>query len=222
MLRLVLVRHSESMATVNRIVGGPRSCTGLSDLGRRQAEALRDRLARTGEIKADVLLASGLPRAAETAKILAAALGGLDVVTDDDLREHDPGPEFDGVSWDVAQAQIDPRQWESDPYLFGFPGGETVAAFQLRAATALHHVVAAHPGQSLVVVTHGGVIDTAVRSLLGLPMVGGFSLWTVNASLTELLRADEPGAHWVLLRYNDAAHLEGLPRETPSAVASGQ
>ena len=49
--RLVLVRHAESMATVRRIVGGPRSCTGLSELGRRQAEALRDRLARTGEVR---------------------------------------------------------------------------------------------------------------------------------------------------------------------------
>ena len=56
--RLVLIRHGESQVTVDRVVGGSKTCSGLSDRGRRQAEALRDRLARTGELQADVLLAS--------------------------------------------------------------------------------------------------------------------------------------------------------------------
>ena len=42
--RLILIRHGESNVTVERILGGEKSCTGLSDLGRAQACALRDRL----------------------------------------------------------------------------------------------------------------------------------------------------------------------------------
>ena len=42
--RLILVRHGESVATVNRVIGGPRTCAGLSELGRQQAERLRERL----------------------------------------------------------------------------------------------------------------------------------------------------------------------------------
>jgi len=214
MTRLVLVRHGESVATVKRIVGGPRSCTGLSELGRRQSEALRDRLARTGEIKADALVSSALPRASQTAEILAPALGGLDVVTVEDLREHDPGRKLDGMAWADVTVGKDPRQWENEPYLAGFPGGETVAEFQLRAAAALHGLLAERVGSTVVVVTHGGVIDVALRSLLRLPLVGGFYLWTLNASLTELTRRDEPDARWVLRRYNDIAHLDGMPNDT--------
>ena len=73
--RFVLVRHGESVATVNRFIGGFRTCTGLSDLGRQQAERLRDRLARTGEVAGDRLYASNFARARETAEIIAPALG---------------------------------------------------------------------------------------------------------------------------------------------------
>ncbi len=55
---LVLVRHGESNVTVNRVIGGYRSCSGLSGLGRRQADRLRERLATTLELTADVLISS--------------------------------------------------------------------------------------------------------------------------------------------------------------------
>jgi len=215
MTRMVLIRHGESTATVRRIVGGTAGDTGLSGLGRRQAEALRDRLGRTGELAPDLLVTSSMPRAAETAEIIAPALAAGDPIVVPDLREHDPGPDWDGLAYADVVAKIDVARWQRDPYTAGFPGGETVAAFQFRTATAVHELIAEHVGRSLVVVCHGGVIDVAIRSLLGLPMVGGFHLWTLNTSLSELTRADEHDERWVLRRYNDAAHLEGLPSETP-------
>ncbi len=74
--RLVLVRHGESVASVNRAIGGPRTCAGLSDHGRAQCDRLAARLAETGELGDVVLYASGYPRAQETAARLAGALGG--------------------------------------------------------------------------------------------------------------------------------------------------
>jgi probable phosphoglycerate mutase len=68
--RIVLVRHGESIVTVRRVLGGPRTCVGLSDLGKLQAAKLRDRLATTKEIAADVLISSAYPRAFQTADIV--------------------------------------------------------------------------------------------------------------------------------------------------------
>ena len=98
--RIVLVRHGESLAQERRIVGGHRGCEGLSDLGRRQAQALRNRLAQTGELAgAAALYASIMPRAIETASIISPAIGSLEVVRDCDFCEIHPG-EGDGLSWD--------------------------------------------------------------------------------------------------------------------------
>ena len=69
--RLVLVRHGESQASVARSIGGPRTCSGLSDLGRQQCERLAVRLAETGELADVVLYASHYPRAIETAELIA-------------------------------------------------------------------------------------------------------------------------------------------------------
>ena len=207
--RLVLVRHGESVATQQRYIGGYRSCRGLTDLGRRQAEALAQRLERTGELRADMLVSSNFPRAMETAAILAPALGGLEVVLDAGVGEHDPGPTCDGLRFsDFIERFGQDRDWE-DPYHENFPGGETIAAFHHRVATALHGLVRSHPGATVVVACHGGVVDVAFRSLLRLPIAGGFELHTLNTSLTVFER--RTANRWKLERYNDAAHLAGLP-----------
>ena len=181
-------------------------------LGRKQAEALAVRLARTGEVAADVLVASTMRRAIETAEILTPALGDLPIVPEPGVAEHEPGPEVDGLTFDeFVDRYGDPNWGAGDPYVVGFPGGETIADFRHRAATAFHRLAAAYDGATIVVVCHAGVIDVALRSFLDLSYHGAFEVATPNTSLTELTR---PGARWRLVRYNDAAHLEGLPPET--------
>ena len=68
--------------------------------------------------------------------------------------------------------------------------------------------VADHPGRTIVVCCHGGVVNAVLRMALRTPATGDFELFTTNASLTELLLV-RPG-RWRLVRYNDAAHLAGL------------
>jgi probable phosphoglycerate mutase len=72
---VVLIRHGESLANAGRLIGGPRSCGGLSALGRAQVEALGRRLKSTGELDGCVLMSSHFRRAVETASIIGAALG---------------------------------------------------------------------------------------------------------------------------------------------------
>jgi probable phosphoglycerate mutase len=211
--RLVLVRHAESMVTVNRVIGGPRTCVGLSPFGREQAEALRDRLAATGEITADALYASAYPRAIETAEIIAPALGGLDVKVDEGFGEHDPGPDCDGMTFDAFVERYGHPDWQGDPHAVTFPGGETIAAFHHRVGVALRAVLERHSDQSLVVVCHGGVVDAALRMALRTPPTGNFEVRTLNTSITELVLL-RPG-HWRLERYNDHAHLAALEPRSP-------
>ncbi|MBA2625291.1 MAG: histidine phosphatase family protein [Acidimicrobiia bacterium] len=213
--RLVLVRHGESNVSVEGIVGGPKTCSGLSPFGVRQVEALRDRLAATGEVRADVLLASTLRRAVETAEVLAPALGDLSVEQDEDLSEWLPG-ECDGLSWEEFTRRYRPEGWRFDPYEPFSPGGESLAEFQVRAASALSRVAREHAGRTVVIGCHGGIVEASMTAFLGLlHWRRDTRLATSNASLTELeLRARDQvegrAPVWRLVRYNDAAHRAGV------------
>ena len=65
---------------------------------------------------------------------------------------------------------------------------------------------------------HGGVMDAALRHALKVAQVGLFDIHTLNTSITEM-HLVRPG-RWRLIRYNDHAHLAGLPTETVQASAS--
>jgi probable phosphoglycerate mutase len=213
--RLVMIRHGESRVTVDRVIGGPRTCSGLSELGRRQVERLRDRLAETGELQATVLYASSYARAIETAEIIAPVLG-VSVREEPGFGEHDPGEECDGLAFSEFLERYGMPDWESDPHAITFPGGETVAEFHHRVGATVSRVVHEHRGGAIVVACHGGVIDAAFRALLRLPAHGAFELQTSNTSLSEFVTTRRD--RWRLVRYNDAAHIVGLPLQTPRSA----
>ena len=206
--RLVLVRHGESRATIERFVGGPRSCTGLTDHGRRQAEALRNRLSAGHDVEATALFASNFPRALETANIIAPSVGSLPVAVDSGWGEHDPGPDCDGMTYDEFIERFGMPRWDGDPHDVVYPGGETIAQFHDRVMEALRRTVRKHEGGTIVIACHAGVIDAVMRQTLHMHQTGKFELHTQNTSLTELLHVQ--GSKWRLVRYNDAAHLNGL------------
>jgi probable phosphoglycerate mutase len=211
---LVLIRHGEAQVHVDGILGGERSCSGLSTRGRQQATALRDRLKATGELDdVDVLYASTLPRAVETAEIIAPALGHPELRLDRELREFDPG-EADGLTWEEYEARY-PIPEVRDPHLRRAPGGESWAEFGERVERALGRVVEAHVDQTVVIACHGGVIEHAFH-LWGLSVLNGLHLDVENTGITEFLwgnpwpwHAPNPPS-WRLVRHNDAAHLRGL------------
>ena len=183
-----------------------------------QATRLCERWEKDPEFTADVLISSQFPRARETAEIISPALGGLPVEIVEGFGEHDPGEECDGITFDDFVSRYGERDWESDPFTVGFPGGETLAAFHLRVGASISEIVHRHPDQTVVITCHGGVIDAALRQALRAPAMGGFDIWTLNTSITEL-QLVRPG-RWRLLRYNDHAHLAGLERETARAEAA--
>ncbi|HEV7861298.1 MAG TPA: histidine phosphatase family protein [Acidimicrobiia bacterium] len=218
--RLVLIRHGESRSTVDRVVGGHRGCSGLTDRGVRQAKALRDRLADTGELaRATAVLTSILPRAIETAEIIAPAVGGLPVEQRCELCEIHPG-EGDGLTWEEFSTLYRPEGLASgNPFTAMAPGGESWASFFARVGEALLRAAADHAGETVVVVCHGGVIEGSFAALGGLPLRRPFDVRVENTSLTGWSYHPTDGdfhnpghrlARWRLDRFNDAAHLAGL------------
>lgn len=204
----MLVRHGESRATVERFVGGPRSCTGLTDHGRRQAEALRNRLSAGHDVEATALFASNFPRALETANIIAPAVGSLPVSVDSGWGEHDPGPDCDGMTYDEFIERFGVPRWDGDPHDVVYPGGETISQFHDRVMETLRRTVRKHEGGTIVIACHAGVIDAVMRQTLHMHQTGKFELHTQNTSLTELFHVQ--GSKWRLVRYNDSSHLNGL------------
>ena len=205
--RLVLIRHGESRATVERFIGGPRTCTGLTDFGRRQVEALRDRLISGKDVSATALYSSNFPRAVETAQIIAPALGSMPITVESGWGEHDPGPDLDGISYDAYVSKFGEPSW-GDPDEDVFPGGETVGQFHSRVISTLRETVRSNEGGTVVIACHGGVVDAVLRHTLHMHPTGKFELHTLNTSLTELVHVQ--GSKWRLVRYNDAAHLSSL------------
>ncbi len=214
--RLVLIRHGESRATVDGTLGGHQGCRGLTERGRRQAQALAGRLDRTGELSGtSVLLTSVLPRAIETAEIVAPALGSLEIERDCDFCELHVG-EADGLTWEELRSRYRPDGQPHGRFRPMAPGAESWATFSTRVGTALHGVASSHPGATVVVVCHGGVIEGSLTALGNLPLRRSFDVAIENTSLTEWRRPAEGAAgsddeiRWTLVRLNDTAHLAAV------------
>jgi probable phosphoglycerate mutase len=198
---IYLIRHGDYDELVDgKSVENP----GLSPRGMRQAELLRDRLARTGEMKAEALISSPARRAYETAQILAPALGAS-VILDTDLEEWrcDRGalsPEEFSARWQrVSDAQRPFFQWVE--------GGESFVELTARVQFALNRIWQEHEGKTIVLVTHGGVIQASFAYFFNLSATTIPGISTENTAITHWTRATDAN-RWTLQRHNDHAHLQ--------------
>jgi probable phosphoglycerate mutase len=210
---LLLVRHGES-APARLDQPAPRvdghSDPELAPEGQEQAEKLADRLAHE---RIDAIYVTSLRRTAETAAPLAKRLG-IEPRVEPDLREVFLG-EWEGVAFRKYVREGHPtavqmfleQRWDV------IPGAESNSAFEARVGAALRRIVAAHRGERVVVVVHGGVIGQALAIVTGAPT---FSfIGADNASISQVVAMPEP---WVLRRYNDTAHLDPAFSITPAPL----
>jgi broad specificity phosphatase PhoE len=209
-MRLILVRHGDAHAGFHGPIAGRLGCTGLTPLGRQQAQALGDHLAATGRVRADVLVASVLPRAIETAELIAPGLG-LEVSDRDcDLCEVHTG-EADGIDWQEYNARYGSFDMEAEPDRLFAPGGDSWNGFHGRVRRTLERLARQHEGKTVVAVCHAGVIMASMRLLLGIgdPATSAH-LRPSNTGLTEF-EHDPEMDRWFLRAYNEAIHLIDLP-----------
>ena len=212
MTHLYLVRHGEATTQVSNLLLDE----GLTSLGIIQAEHLRDRLAATREIIPDVLIASTLPRARQTAEIIAPALN-QSISLDDEMQELREG-KATGMKLEQAQMKYGHFNPEQEPFRPPAPGGESWGQFTLRVAAALDRITSIYEGKTIVIVCHGGVIESSFIYFFRMesfaPPQTDFEIH--NTSITYWQKSDskdqssEQSPHWRIIRYNDDFHLRDI------------
>jgi 2,3-bisphosphoglycerate-dependent phosphoglycerate mutase len=203
--RLLMIRHGESFANADGLAGGPIGDGGLTPLGCRQAGALGARLSMSEELsKATALYTSALPRAIETGEILRKALPAqLVPIVDAALNEISVG-EGDGLPWAQYVERYGAPDWDLDPDALTAPGGESLLGFHERCREAIERLVERHPHELVVLVSHGGFIEQALKIYQGVAPNVRLRPRIENCSMTEI----EFREGWRrLLRYNDRAPL---------------
>ena len=193
-MRLILIRHGETEENAGDVIQG-QIPGDLSRLGREQAAAIGAYLAGKS---LDAVYASDLERAHLSA-LLALGEDHDRIVTDKRLREQSFGV-FEGEPVRVLLSKM--RRQKADWDTFDPPGGETRAALCARARAFFNEIAAEHGGETVVVFTHYGIINTLLQALID--GGNGRDHDVANGSVT-VLRTDGPLVSAEII--NDTAHL---------------
>ena len=209
--RVILIRHGETAWNVDTRIQGQLDIP-LNARGRWQASRLGAALEGEG---IDVVYSSDLSRAHETAQALASHLG-LSVATDTGLRERGFG-RFEGMTFAEIEARWpdDSARWRRRDPAFGPEGGETLQGFFERCRATALRLASAHPGRTVVMVAHGGVLDCLYRAATRVEL-GAPRTWQLgNASINRLLHTE---AGFTLVGWADTFHLDAPGDPGPEAV----
>ncbi|WP_216317680.1 histidine phosphatase family protein [Deinococcus aestuarii] len=206
--RLFLVRHARTAANVSCILRGPTGADDpLDPLGETQARLVAAHLAAL-HLPTPRVYASPYRRARQTAQPIADALG-VPVTVLEGVHEIDPG---EWVGRPYADLRTHAHTLRREDGTLGFPGGESLEEVGERFRRALNRLP---PGETPIVVSHGGALTAVLASLLGLPIADAWAqprFAHPNAALTELERG---GEDWHPVRLADAAHLNGMEKTLP-------
>ena len=196
----VLLRHGQTPMSVQQRYAG-RSEAPLTDAGVHQAAAAAKRLASAS---LGVIVTSPLLRTVQTAQEVAAVTGAA-VVTDDGFRETDFGA-WEGLTFAEVRERwsAELAAWLADPAVAP-PAGESFTEVSARVTAALHRVLAARTGQTVLIVSHVTPIKTLVAAALLAPPAALYRMHLDVAALCQIdWYADGPA---VLRSFNDTSHL---------------
>lgn len=200
--RLIAVRHGETAWNVDTRLQGHLDI-GLNAKGLWQAAQAGRALA---EEPITAVYSSDLVRARLTAEAIAAPRG-LVVQTDEALRERSFG-QFEGRTFAEIEVEL-PEQalrWRKRDPDFAPEGGESLMTFRERITRYVSRVAAAHPGELIAVVAHGGVMDVLYRAATGQELQAPRTWMLSNAAINRLLWTPQGLS---LVGWGDDAHLTG-------------
>jgi broad specificity phosphatase PhoE len=205
--RLYLVRHGSTPLTAEDRFSGAIG-VDLSDEGRRQVQALADRLAHEA---IGAVYCSPLSRTVETATILAAP-HALDPQTDDGLREISHG-HWEGLTRREVESQFSDEYsaWEMDPFTFAPSGGESGVSVLARALPVIRTIVSRHEGQSVLVVSHKATLRLVISSVLGFDPRGYRDRLDQSPACLNVLDFKD-AVRVRLMLFNDISHYQDWPR----------
>jgi probable phosphomutase (TIGR03848 family) len=202
---LVLVRHAVTEQT-GPLLTGRNPGVDLSDDGRKQAAGLADRLA---DLPVAAVYASPMERTTQTAAVVAER-HRLEVRELPGALEADYGEWTGGKLTELAKTEL----WKTvqrAPSRARFPGGESLAEMQARVVRCLEDVVADHPGEMIVVVSHADPIKAAIAHYTGVHL-DLFQRIVVSPASVTAFQLSAHGA--ALVKCNDTGSLDEL-RPTP-------
>lgn len=210
MTELILIRHGETDWNRELRFQGQVDVP-LNATGHEQARRLAERLGAE-RLAVDHLVSSDLIRTRQTAQpVLGALLPALhiDNVVDATLREQSfglvDGMRVDDIKLQHAGAWENWLRFDADG---GMPGGETTRQFHARVMDAVRRLAQEYAGKTLMVVTHGGVLDMVWRTAKGVGLHGPRQSDIPNAGFNRV-RLD--GDAIELLHWADVRHLADLP-----------
>jgi broad specificity phosphatase PhoE len=202
---LTFLRHGESTGNAQSRWQG-QSDYPLTERGRAQARALAERW-KSEDMKFDLVIASPLIRAKETADIIAAALY-VNLEVDPIWMERDIG-EMEGLTAEEV------RQRPQPPYVTPYDsiGGDGEGDWELflRAGKALHDLLK-RPAGSYLIVSHGGMLNQLMHAIVGIAHHADPSGVRFHFGNTSFARVTYfPQRHrWAIDALNDQAHLNAL------------
>lgn len=199
--RVLAIRHGETAWNIEGRIQGQLDVP-LNDTGRWQVHRLA--LAVADE-DISAIYSSDLLRALETAQAVAR---GCDqpITSDAGLRERGFGV-FEGLSYDEINKRW-PEQaerWRKRDPSFGAEGGETLRQFFERGVGAVTRLAALHPGETIAVVSHGGVMDCLYRAAARVALDAPRSWQLGNAAINRLLYTPQG---FTLVGWSDTFHLD--------------
>jgi broad specificity phosphatase PhoE len=117
-------------------------------------------------IKPDIIISSPLPRAKQSAEIIANGIGGIEVAEDPDLEEVHYG-RWEGMVFEDLIDDPEYMRYREHPLTWPTPGGETIAQVQERGVRAVQRAIEANPEKRILFVSHGDIIRTVLAHFVG-------------------------------------------------------
>ena len=206
--RILAIRHGETAWNVDTRLQGHLDIP-LNALGLRQAQHLARALA--GREAIDAIYASDLSRAQTTAEAIAQTLGQT-VSTHAGLRERHFGA-FQGRTYAEIEDELPEHAWhwrKRTPEWVPPGGGESLLTLQERVVATVDALAAKHPGQHVVMVAHGGVLDILYRAATRLGLQAPRTWQLTNTAVNRLLWTSQGLS---LVGWGDTSHLDALGQD---------
>lgn len=194
-MQILLIRHGESEADILKVHEG-RADFELTDRGRKQVRVMAEKVKK--EFPPEIIYASTLKRAVETAKVLSDVTGSP-LQYEEELMEYNNGVQA-GLDFEEA------KKYPKPVYLHDrYEEGESHIEFRMRIETIFSKILATSKHNRIAIVAHGGVINCLLRSFFHMPISQNFYFLNGDTGISLLeIRESSKVVHFL----NNTSHLD--------------
>ncbi len=203
MTKIYLIRHGQSEWNKLYKIQGQKD-TMLTDIGKRQAKKLGDRLI---DENIDIIYSSDLERAYTTAKIISEIIR-KPLISNESIREIGFGP-WEGLSLTEIKKSFKNEYiiWTMEPHKLYLEGAESLQVLQDRTMNYVNQIINDNEGKNIAIVSHSATLKIIILGLLGIDISFYKNISLSNVSLSIIECRDYNN---VLTLLNDTSHLKEM------------